>query len=57
MRKTVSQKVKAFMEKEKSPTKLYIEGMNKIYQAGSIFNVINTAFYYGYMCVKGGARA
>lgn len=49
MHKTVPQKVNSFMEKEKNPAKLYIEEMDEIYKAGSIFNIINTAFYYGYM--------
>lgn len=47
--KTVPEKVKAFMEKEKNPAKLYLEDMDEIYETGSIFNIINTAFYYGYM--------
>ena len=59
MHKTVPEKVNSFMEKEKNPAKLYIEEMDEIYKAGSIFNIINTAFYYGYMKGvgrKGGVR-
>lgn len=47
--KTVPEKVKAFLKKEKNPAELYIEDMNEIYETGGIFNIINTAFYYGYM--------
>ena len=59
MHKTIPEKVKAFIEKEKNPAKLYVEDMDEIYETGSIFDIIQTAFYYGYMkgvCRKGGVR-
>lgn len=58
--KTVPEKVKAFMEKEKNPAKLYLEDMDEIRQTGGIADIISTAFYYGYMrgikAKKGGVR-
>lgn len=60
MRKTVPEKVKAFMAKEKNPAKLYVEDMDEIYQTGNMLDIISTAFYYGYMKgvgrKKGGVR-
>ena len=49
MRKTVPQKVVEFLEKEPRPAEIYANDIREICQTGSIFNIINTAFYYGYI--------
>lgn len=49
MARTIPQRVKSFIEKEKNPAKLYFKDMNEIYHSGDVFDIINTAFYYGYM--------
>ncbi len=61
MRKTtVPQRVQAFLDKNPKPAQIIAEDMKDIYSLGDTFDIINTAFYYGYMrgirAKKGGAK-
>ena len=57
---TVPQRVQAFLEKNPKPAQIIAEDMKDIYSLGDTFDIINTAFYYGYMRGlkrwKGGVR-
>lgn len=49
-KRTVPQQVEEFREKNPKAAKLMLEDMNEIAELGDRFNIIETAFYFGYMC-------